>query len=263
MAIDATAGAQEGFTRLLRSQDPVPVVVQNEGARTPYLIVCDHAGRAVPASLGALGLPAAEFDRHIAWDIGAANLAVALANRLEAFLIRQTYSRLVVDCNRSPDRDDLIVTEADGARVFANEDLAPEALEARLAEIHQPYHSRIQAEVDGRLAGGRPPSIISVHSFTPTFQGYVRPWHVGVLHDGASRSSHALLRLLRAEPDLVAGDNEPYAMDNVDYTIPRHAIARGLQYLEIEVRQDLICDQAGVARYADLLARLIPLALVG
>jgi predicted N-formylglutamate amidohydrolase len=248
------------FTRLLGSDDPPAVVVENEGARAPYLLVCDHAGRATPRCLDSLGLASEEWSRHIAWDIGAGAVASELGRRLGAWAIRQTYSRLVVDCNRAPDRDDLIVQTADGSRVPGNLDLPEAQVKARLAEIHAPYHAAIAAELDRRQAAGRPAALVSIHSFTPVFQGFARPWRMGVLHDRNSEASARMLALLQAEPGMVVGDNEPYAMDNIDYTIPLHAIARGLPYVELEIRQDLIAGPEGQAEFAALLARLIPAA---
>ena len=142
-------------------------------------------------------------------------------------------------------------------------DLDAAARQGRLDEIYAPYHDRIASELDARAARALPTAVVSVHSFTPVFGGVARPWRMGVLHDRASASSQAMLALLAAEPGMVVGDNEPYAMDAVDYIIPRHAIARGLPYLELEIRQDLIADPAGQAQFADLLARLIPLAFAG
>ncbi len=252
-----------GFARLLGPNDPPPTIVQNSGARTPYLLVCDHAGRRIPASLDSLGLGEAALARHIAWDIGAAEVASALGSALGAFAIQQVYSRLVVDCNRGPGRTDLMAATADGEDISGNRDLAPAGAAARMAEIHAPYHARISAELDRRAQDGQAAALVSIHSFTPVFQGHERPWHMGVLHDGGSAASRAMLALLRAEGDLVVGDNQPYAMDGIDYTIPRHAIARGLPYLELEIRQDLIEDPAGQAAFAARLARLIPRAFEG
>jgi predicted N-formylglutamate amidohydrolase len=222
------------------------------------MLVCDHAGREVPTCLDSLGLPPDEYARHIAWDIGAGALASELGRRLGAWTVKQTYSRLVIDCNRAPDHPGLIVHQADGAVVLGNEDLSMAAVLARLDAIHTPYHAAIAAELDRRAALGLPAILISIHSFTPVFQGHVRPWHMGVLHDGGSPTSLRALEALRAEPGLVIGDNEPYAMDGIDYTIPLHAIARGLDYLELETRQDLIANAEGVARFADLLERVLP-----
>jgi predicted N-formylglutamate amidohydrolase len=251
------------FPPLLGPSDPAAVVVENRGACTPFLLVCDHAGRQVPRCLDSLGLPSSEFNRHIALDIGAGDLASQVGRRLAAWTVRQTYSRLVIDCNRAPDHHGLIVEESDGARVPANLNLTPHERARRLDEIYAPYHAAISQELDRRAATEQPAVLISIHSFTPAMGGIARPWHMGVLHDGASAASDAMLRLLRQEPGLVVGDNEPYAMDGIDYTIPLHAIARGLPYVELEIRQDLIADAAGVERFAALLARVIPRALSG
>jgi predicted N-formylglutamate amidohydrolase len=247
-------------TGLLVATDPAPVSVQNAGARSPFLLVCDHAGREIPSRLGDLGLPQAEMERHIAYDIGAAALAERLAVRLEACLIRQTYSRLVIDCNRDPSRSDAIPTRADGTDVPGNLALGAASRQARVDAIHAPYHRAVTAELDARAALGLKTALVLIHSFTPVMDGLVRPWEVGVLHQRNALSLEALT-LLRAEPGLTVGDNEPYAMDAIDYTAPVHAQARGLEYLELETRQDLIGHAEGQAWFAALYARLIPEAL--
>jgi predicted N-formylglutamate amidohydrolase len=245
---------------LLEAHDPDPAIVENAGGPSPFLIVCDHAGRETPRSLGRLGLPDAVFDMHIAWDIGVAGLGRRLGQRLGACVIAQAYSRLVIDCNRAPDHPQAILTTSDGVDIPGNHHLDANALEARRASIHAPYHARIEAELDLRARENRTTVLVCQHSFTPVLCGFARPWHIGVLHMGDSPISVAMLHLLALEPGLVVGENQPYAMDGIDYTAPRHAIARGLDYLEIEVRQDLIADAAGEARFADLLARYLPMA---
>jgi predicted N-formylglutamate amidohydrolase len=244
---------------LLAAGDPFPAVVDNSGAHAPVLLVCDHAGRAVPQRLGDLGLPPAEFERHIAWDIGAGALSRRLGAMLGAPVVAQAYSRLVIDCNRGPARADSIVEVSDGTTVPANVGLSAEAREARIAEVHAPYHARIAAELDRPWA--RPPAVVLIHSFTPVMNAFKRPWQMGVLHLHNSPLSVAMLRLLQGEDGLVVGDNEPYAMDGVDYTAPTHAMGRGLDYLELEIRQDLIADAEGQERFAALIARLLPQAL--
>ena len=245
---------------MLGASDPPPAIAENEGASAPYLLICDHAGRAIPACLDSLGLEAADLDRHIAWDIGAAAVSSALARRLGAMLIRQSYSRLVIDANRPPDKPDLIAAVADGTVVPGNAGLGPEQVRARVAQIHAPYHARIASELDRRAAAALPALLVSVHSFTPVLAGRRRPWRMGVLHDGGSPAAFRMLDLLRTEPGLVVGDNEPYALDDFDYTIPRHAVGRGLPYVEIEIRQDLVADPQSQDRVAELIARLIPRA---
>jgi predicted N-formylglutamate amidohydrolase len=240
---------------LLTKTDPEPVIVENEGARSPFLLVCDHAGRAVPAALGDLGVSAAEMERHIAWDIGALALTRAVAVRLDAAVVAQRYSRLVIDCNRDPVRADAMPVVSDGTPIPANAALTPESRAARVAAIHEPYHARIAALLDARAASGLGTVLVLVHSFTPVMAGVPRPWLFGVLHKGGPLAV-AALRLLR-EGEGPIGDNQPYAMDDVDYTAFRHGRARGLPFLELETRQDLLADDAGVERVAGRLAALL------
>jgi len=245
---------------LLSAGDPTPVRVQTGRLDAGVLVVCDHAGRATPGRLDRLGLADEAFERHIAYDIGAADLSRDLARRLDAPLIEQVYSRLVIDCNRAPGRADMIPEVSDGTTIPGNAALSKAQVKARIEAIHTPYHDAIAAEIDRGIAAGSPPALILIHSFTPVMGGFQRPWQVGVLHQGDALSL-AMLALLQAEPGLTVGDNAPYAMDEIDYTAPRHAQARGLQYLELETRQDLIADATGQARFAELYARLIPKAL--
>jgi predicted N-formylglutamate amidohydrolase len=246
---------------LLDCDDPSPVIVTNPGGASPFLLLGDHAGRAIPARLGALGLPPSALDLHIAWDIGVAGMGEALAGRLGACFIRQTYSRLVIDCNRKPGAADAAPRVSDGVLIPGNADLSAGDLAARRGEIYQPYQARIAETLDARQREGRRPLLVSLHSFTPVFQGFARPWRYGVLHRGDSGLSRRFLALLRAELGAEAGDNQPYAMDATDNTVPLHADARGLDYLELEVRQDLIATPEGQTTaagwVADLLARCL------
>lgn len=247
--------------RPVESADPEPVFVQPGGSGARFLIICDHAGRSIPKSLGDLGLPPEAFERHIAWDIGALELARALGRALEGPVIAQRYSRLVIDCNRDPERADSIVEVSDGQLIPGNRQLSPEAAATRRRAVFDPYHAAIASALDARANSDPPPILLSVHSFTPSMHGQDRPWHLGVLHEGGSAYSRAVLARLMAEPDWVVGDNQPYAMDQIDYTIPHHAIGRGLDYLELEVRQDLIADPAGQARIAESVAPILRAAL--
>jgi predicted N-formylglutamate amidohydrolase len=232
--------------------------VRNPGAASPFLLVGDHAGRDIPARLDGLGLPASALDLHIASDIGVAALGALLSDRLGATFIAQRYSRLVIDCNRDPGRPDAIAEISDRIAVPGNVALSASARAERVAAIFTPYHGRIAAEIEARRAAGQRPIVLALHSFTPVMGGAARPWRFGVLHMGGSPISDAMLAALRAAlgPDLV-GDNEPYRMDATDYTAPHHAIAGGLDYLELEVRQDLIADAGGQAEVAALLAPML------
>lgn len=247
---------------ILDDDEPDPVALERPEGHSPILVACDHAGRHVPRRLGRLGLPEGEFDRHIAWDIGAAGIARGLSERLDATLVAQRYSRLVIDCNRPPDVANSVPVVSEATPVPGNVDLPPEAREARAAEVFWPYHARIAAEIDRRAAGGRSTVLVAMHSFTPVYLGTARPWHVGTLYGRDARLARALHPLLVAETGLVVGDNEPYAVtDDTDYTIPVHGEARGLVHVGIEIRQDLVADGKGEAEWAERLARLLPAAL--
>jgi predicted N-formylglutamate amidohydrolase len=220
--------------------------------------VGDHAGREIPASLGDLGLPAAALDLHIACDIGVAGLGALLADALGATFIAQRCSRLVIDCNRDPARPDAIAEISDGVAVPGNAGLSDADRAARVGEVFAPYHARIAEEIAVRRQAGRPTILLALHSFTPVMAGAARPWRFGVLHMGGSRFSDRVLGALRAALGAnLVGDNEPYRMDGTDYTVPRHAIAAGLDYLELEVRQDLIANPTGQAEAAALLAPML------
>ena len=214
-----------------------------------HLFDSDHFGRVSQKSLGDLGLPESELTRHIAWDIGIAGVARALSERLNAHLIAQAYSRLVIDCNRPFTSPSSIPLISEATTIPGNEGLTREAIEARRREVFDPYHRRIADVIERRAADGLPSVLVSLHSFTPIYAGIKRPWHVGTLYQRDTRLPPLLLKALRAQGDLVVGDNEPYAVSNeTDYTIPVHGEARGLMNTGIEIRQDLIGDQVKPAK---------------
>ncbi|WP_037546990.1 N-formylglutamate amidohydrolase [Stappia stellulata] len=220
------------------------------------LILCDHAGNAVPRAYGTLGLPEAAFQRHIAYDIGVRALTFALARALNAPAVLSTFSRLLIDPNRGEDDPTLVMRLSDGAVVPGNADHDAAERERRLAAYHRPYHAAIAEQIDAAIGAGHPPAILSVHSFTPVWRGVPRPWHAGVLWDNDPRFARPLLERLRECPDLVVGDNEPYDGALKNDCMYRHGTVRGLAHALLEVRQDLIGDAAGVAEWAD---RLVPL----
>jgi predicted N-formylglutamate amidohydrolase len=242
---------------LLDVEDVPPVLEDNTTGRSPFLLTCDHYGRAIPRGLGDLGLPQSEFERHIAWDVGIAGVANALSKQLDAHLIAQRYSRLVIDCNRPPKAASSIPRISEATAIPGNEDIAPGAAEARRRAIFDPYHHRIAEVIDRRLRNNIPTVLVALHSFTPVYAGVIRPWHIGTLYHRDTRLPPLLLNHLRTEPDLVVGDNEPYAVsDETDYTIPVHGEKRGLMNSGIEIRQDLIAEPAGERQWADRLARV-------
>ena len=225
---------------------------------SPYFLVCDHASRRLPRALGSLGLSPTELKSHIAWDIGVAGLADRMAERLNACLILQTYSRLVIDCNRPLGTPDSIATLSERTRIPGNEDISCAEADIRAQKIFHPYHGRIRTELDARQHRERHTLLVALHSFTPTFLDVNRPWHIGVLYNRDARLGQILLDLLRCEDGMIVGDNEPYAVsDDTDYTIVVHGEQRGIPHVELEVRQDLIADAPGQTLWALRLAQLL------
>ena len=229
----------------------------NADGRSPFLLTADHYGRLIPSVLGDLGLPEPELTRHIAWDIGIAGVAEQLATLLDAHLIAQRYSRLVIDCNRPPGAESSIPVLSEATTIPGNDGLSCDAAVARRREIFDPYHDGINAVISRRLQAQRPTVLVALHSFTPVYGGIARPWHIGALYHRDRILPPLLIKALRAEPELVVGDNEPYAVSELtDYTIPVHGEARGLINTGIEIRQDLIEDHAGQQQWAERLARV-------
>lgn len=243
---------------LLAPDEPEAFEVVAGTPASRFVITCDHAGRRIPRALGSLGLPASELERHIAWDIGVEALGRRLARALDATLVVQRYSRLVVDCNRRPTRPDSMPKTSEDTLIPGNASITPEAAAERVQAIFEPYHARIRAELDARGARGQATTLILLHSFTPVYRAVGRPWHAGVLYLNDSRLARRVLASLRAEPGLVVGENEPYAASELtDYGIIEHGEARGLPHVELEVRQDLIADERGVEAWSERLARVL------
>jgi predicted N-formylglutamate amidohydrolase len=240
---------------LLAADEAEPVSVRNAGGASPLLLVADHAGVASPRALGRLGVSAPEWQRHIA------GLGDRLADALDATLIRQNYSRLVIDCNRPLEAPTSIPEISELTPIPGNVGLTADARAERARAIFVPYHQRIEAEIESRRAAGRLAALLALHSFTPSFKGQARPWHVALLHNRDRRLADRLIGLFKQEPGLVVGDNEPYFVsDATDYTIPVHGERHGLPHALIEIRQDLIAEEAGQQQWAERLARLVPQA---
>jgi predicted N-formylglutamate amidohydrolase len=235
-----------------------PVELINADSISPFLLVCDHASRALPAAYGTLGLEESELWRHIAWDIGAADVTRRLATALAAPAILSGSSRLLVDCNRATDDPTFICQVSDGTVIPGNRNLAPEEIRHRIRSYYEPYHQTITAEV-ARLSGQvAAPALVSIHSFTPVMRGVQRPWHVGILWDQDPRLAEPLLRLLGEDAALVVGDNQPYtARSTVGDTMQRHGAATGLPQVLIELRQDLVDTHHGAEAWADRLATVL------
>ncbi len=252
--------------------DAAPVEIINPAAVRPLLLTGDHAGNAVPKSLGDLGLAPGELDRHIGWDIGVAGLTRALAARRECTAVLARYSRLLIDPNRPLGDPQSIPEVSDGTPIPANRSLTENDRRARADALYWPYHRTIDEHI-GRLQRlGNVPVVLAMHSFTPALQADVlqegacpRPWHVGVLFGRDERLSRLLLAALKAAKfmgtRLVVGANEPYSGVTHGYGLKVHGIAHGLPHAELEIRQDLISTPAGQERWAELLAAVLKTVL--
>jgi predicted N-formylglutamate amidohydrolase len=232
---------------------------QIDGEHRPgrWLVTCDHASNRVPAWLndGSLGIPDADMARHIAWDVGAAQVARHLGQLLDSPVILSDFSRLVIDPNRGEDDPTLVMQLYDGTIIPANRRISPAGVEERLDRLYRPYHAAY-----ARLAALRPDRVIvAVHSFTPCLQGRApRPWHVGVLYSHLDqRLSKPLIARLKAEPDLCVGDNEPYCGHLPGDAIDRHALRLGRMNTLVELRNDLIGTPDAQTHWAGRLAAIL------
>jgi predicted N-formylglutamate amidohydrolase len=224
------------------------------------LIICDHASNAIPPGYGTLGLTPEALNRHIAYDIGAAEVTRAIAAQLGAPAVLSTYSRLVIDPNRGLDDPTLVMRYSDGAIVPGNAYVDAAEIAHRSAQFWAPYRREIDATVDAMVATGEPPALISIHSFTPVMRSLARPWKIGLLWDRDQRIPKPLIEALIAEPDLRAdevGDNEPYDGALAGDTIDEIATSRGLANVLIEIRQDLIADRNGATAWAERIGRML------
>lgn len=238
-------------------QDNAPFEIIAGDTGCGLVLLADHATNIIPAAYGSLGLPEAAFSRHIAYDIGVEPLVRQLSAMLGVPAVMSRFSRLLIDPNRGEDDPTLIMKLSDGAIIPGNHPMSAAEWESRLERFHRPYH-RAVADMIATVAAqsGKPPLVLSLHSYTPFWKDVARPWHAAVLWDNDPRAARPLIEALEADGDLVVGDNEPYDGALRGDTLYRHCMATGLPHALLEVRQDLIGDEAGVAAWA---ARLAPI----
>ena len=248
---------------LLRAGMFSDAVEYQEGRRDAgVLFLCDHASNALPAEYGSLGLPPAELERHIAFDIGAADVTRALARRFNAPALLTRYSRLLIDPNRGADDPTLVMRLSDGAVIPGNRHADAAEIARRVEQYWRPYRNAAAALVaDMTSAAGRPAAIVSLHSFTPVWRGNQRPWQIGLLWDSDPRLAGELLRELQRDPELCVGDNEPYDGALVGDTMYQLGTSQGHAHVLIEVRQDLIDTPAGAEAWAGKLTQPLATAL--
>lgn len=248
-------------TPLLGPDDPAPVSIVNPEGSADLILICDHASNAVPASLQGLGLMERDLHRHIALDIGAAEVTRLMADRLDAPGVLAGYSRLVIDTNRELDHHESINRESDGTLIPANQDVTPQEARRRAEACFWPFHRKIGAGISGFAVRGVRPAIIAIHGFTPVFGGVERPWHLGVLWNEDGSIAIPLIEALRTHGDLVIGDNQPYSgRQQYGYSIDTHAGETGLSNVLIELREDFAATPEAQEKSADILVEaLIPI----
>lgn len=243
---------------ILRPDEPSPVTIANRQGASRILLVCEHAGNLVPAVMKNMGLAACDLERHIALDIGAADVARKMAQILDAPLFLQNYSRLVCDCNRQLSAPDFAPHISDRTVVPGNAGLSDEQRKSRAEEIFYPFHDAISDEIDTRLIGKADVILVTIHSFTPVLNEVSHPWHVGVLFNRDRQLSARIIQILKRDTQYEVGENQPYIMsDETDYTVPVHGEARGLACVEFEIRNDLIQTSEHQAQWAQVLCRTI------
>jgi predicted N-formylglutamate amidohydrolase len=246
---------QKSFDTLIAADEPPAFCEARPGGRSNFVIVVDHASARIPRSLANLGVPQAELRRHIAWDIGALAVARHVSEALDAPMVAQNYSRLVIDCNRDPKVATSIPTLSEATEIPGNIDLSEAQRLARRVSIFDPYHGRIAALLDERQAAGRPTILVSQHSMTDIYKGVRREMNAAVLYNRDRRFAGLLLDMLRREDHLQVADNQPYFLsDETDYSIPKHGEARELPHVEIEIRQDLLLEEAGQREWGTRIA---------
>ncbi|MDP2619738.1 MAG: N-formylglutamate amidohydrolase [Hyphomicrobiales bacterium] len=251
----ADRNAQSRDTALAARFEPVEEIAGD--LSTGLILICDHAENALPEQYGRLGLPDEAFGRHIAYDIGAGALARTLARRLGVPAVLASFSRLLIDPNRGEDDPTLIVRLSDGVVVPGNALIDDSERANRISRYYRPYHDAIGRAIDRALSRDIVPAIVSIHSFTANWRGFPRPWHVGILWDRDPRLAAPLIEALRADGDIVVGDNEPYTGRLRGDTLYRHGTGRGLAHALIELRQDLIAAPEGVTDWAGRLAPIL------
>lgn len=235
--------------------------IVNAGGAAPMIFICDHASNRVPPEVGDLGIDEAEMRRHIAWDIGALEVTEILARHFDAPAVLATVSRLVIDCNRGWGDPSLVPEVSDGTAIPANRRIGEAAKRARWDGYHQPYHAAIEAAIEAKLKAGQRPTIVAIHSMTPAMKGVLRPWQIAMCAHEERGLNDRVLAALRRNAGIVVGDNEPYNLDpREDYSIPHHAMRRGLPHLQVEFRQDEIESATGQARWAAIFAAAIEAA---
>ncbi len=227
----------------------------NEDSASPIFLIADHASREIPERYNNLGVEdLSVLRRHVAWDIGIEDVTKRMAERLGCTAIFSKFSRLLIDANRYPDDPSSTPYISDGVVVPANKNVSDEERQNRVSTFFEPYHAKIEDLLNAKLAHHSAPIVISMHSFTPIMNDFERPWHVGVLWDKDGRIALPMLEVLRKNPTLVVGDNEPYsAREPLGYTMNEHGTKKDIPHVVVEIRQDLIDTHHGAEQWGSLM----------
>jgi predicted N-formylglutamate amidohydrolase len=237
---------------------PAPIEVLNEQGDSPLVLICEHASNHIPSEYNGLGLRPSDLMRHIAWDIGAANVTRGLAKRLNATAFLANYSRLLVDLNRPLHASSCMPARSEDTEIPGNMAIDHAERERRIRKMFTPFHDCIAEHLDKRQRAGTVRSLVTIHSFTPIYLGQKRPWHVGVLFDKAQDLGHAIMDRLKSDLTLNVGANVPYDVSpDDDYAVPIHGDNRNIPAVLIEIRNDLITDPADADRWAARLATIL------
>lgn len=234
------------------------VILRGGDRQGRFVVVCEHGGRQLPQAMGDLGLSEKELESHIAWDPGAAEVAIEVARQLDSPLVLQRYSRLIYDCNRPPTSDDAMRSVSEVTRITGNENLSDEEKTWRTENIYEPFHAAVDVQLDKR----DDPVLITVHSFTPVYNGKRRDVGVGILHDKDGRLADAILANNKFDDDIKVARNDPYGpKDGVTHTLQLHTNGTEILNVMVEIRNDLIDDEASQKHYADKLVETIKAAM--
>lgn len=248
----------EPLNTILAADEGSPVAIERPEGRSPVLLICEHASKVIPRSLGDLGLPAELLSSHIAWDPGALDLALFLSRELDACLIHQRFSRLAYDCNRPPESDSAIPKRSEIFDIPGNIAASAEEKQARVDGIYRPFQAAVTQEIARRRAAGQPTVLVTLHSFTPVFKGVRRDVEIGILHDSDTRFADRVIAALDDGSGFVVRRNEPYGPeDGVTHTLVEHGLRNGLRNVMVEVRNDLLADAASRKRVEEHLLRAI------
>jgi predicted N-formylglutamate amidohydrolase len=238
--------------------EPSPILKERWTGESRFVIAVDHASALIPRRLGDLGLPPSELERHVAWDIGALDVARWISAELNAPLVAQNYSRLVIDCNRYPETETSIPRMAEYHEVPGNMGLSEAEVLARRVEIFDPYHAALRTLLDERQMANRQTVLLALHTMTDVFKGVPREMHAAVIYGLDRRFAGVMLDALRQNRELSIAENKPYSVvHGIIYTMPVHGEARGLPHVEVEIRQDLVRERAGQIDWAQRLCRAL------